>query len=329
VAEPHLDDLGGDAAAVALAGEGVAEEVRVDVFFKASVAGGSGGDPPEALVIEVAVDGAREDEGAGLGAEGSVREQSGDEVAGEGDGAGAAAFGLFGVKGAVRLNADGALDPNGRRIRVEVKIVPAEGHELAAAEAGADGGEEEEAPFRGGGGEQTIDLEIVEEDGIRARDPFHADPREVGEQAVVVGEVKDGSQGGEDVVDGLGALGGAFAAGAFGGIGAGEGAAGGGGFTRGGAEIEAEGVDDERGDRVEAERAEAGEEMEVEVAGFVAGVGAGRVPEGEVGGGEGGEGGGSRGVGGDGFGEGERCGVRGAGSSVVFGDELGFGVGGG
>jgi len=47
VAEPHLDDLGRDAAAVALAGEGVAEEVRVDVFFKASVAGGSGGDPPE------------------------------------------------------------------------------------------------------------------------------------------------------------------------------------------------------------------------------------------------------------------------------------------
>ncbi|MBK8265337.1 MAG: hypothetical protein IPK80_28910 [Nannocystis sp.] len=108
-----------------------------------------------------------------------------------------------------------------------------------------------------------------------------------------MGEVKDGSQGGEDVVDGLGALGGAFAAGTFGGIGAGEGAAGGGGFTRGGAELEAEGVDDERGDRVEAERAEAGEEMEVEVAGFVAGVGAGRVPEGEVGGGEGGEGGGA------------------------------------
>jgi hypothetical protein len=70
VAEPHQDDLRGDAAAVALGGEGVAKEVGVDVLVEAGVAGGLGGDAPEALMVEVAVYGAGEDEGGGVWREG-------------------------------------------------------------------------------------------------------------------------------------------------------------------------------------------------------------------------------------------------------------------
>jgi hypothetical protein len=125
-----------------------------------------------------------------------VRAEGGDEVVRERDGAGAAALGLLGVEGAVRLDADGALGAEGRRVGVEVEVLPAEGHELAAAEAGADGGEEKEAPLGRSGSEEAVDLEVVEEDGTRARDLLHADPGDAGDEAVVEGEEENSAEGG-------------------------------------------------------------------------------------------------------------------------------------